>query len=275
MARIIGVNSNCYHGYSIEYALEGIARAGFHYVELTATKGWTEHVFPDQSFERLVEVKNKMKDLDLHPFAMSGHVNLMDPERIPDFIMNMELAAFFGCEYIVSSIGEAHIEDKAHATNEEVAQAAKGFVPYLEERDMKLVLEVHGDHGTGRVLKEIVEMVDSPRVMINYDTANVIFFGDVDVDMEEDLEFSMDKIGYLHLKDKGGGIKEWNFPALGKGYVDFPMVFEKLERTKNKSPFSIEIEFTDKGPKDLDEINRAVKDSYDYLKAHGFSMEKI
>ena len=39
--RIIAVNSNCYHGYSIEEALEGIAAAGFHYVELTATKGWT------------------------------------------------------------------------------------------------------------------------------------------------------------------------------------------------------------------------------------------
>lgn len=50
MPRIIGVNSNCYHGYSIDEALEGIAAAGFHYVELTATKGWTEHVFPDQSY---------------------------------------------------------------------------------------------------------------------------------------------------------------------------------------------------------------------------------
>ncbi|MBS1484119.1 MAG: sugar phosphate isomerase/epimerase, partial [Clostridium sp.] len=41
MKRTIGVNSNCYHGYSVEDALEGIAAAGFHYVELTATKGWT------------------------------------------------------------------------------------------------------------------------------------------------------------------------------------------------------------------------------------------
>lgn len=31
MPRIIGVNSNCYHGYSIDEALEGIAAAGFHY----------------------------------------------------------------------------------------------------------------------------------------------------------------------------------------------------------------------------------------------------
>lgn len=273
MARIIGVNSNCYHGYSIEDALQGIAKAGFHYVELTATKGWTEHVFPNQSFEGLVQVKNKMKELDLTPFAMSGHANLMDPERIPDFVMNMRLGAFFGCEFIVSSVGEAHIEDKAHATNEEVAKAIKGFIPYLDETNMELVLEVHGDHGTGRVLKEIVDLVDSPRVLINYDTANVIFFSDAD--MEEDIDFAMDKIGYMHLKDKGGEKKEWNFPALGKGYVDFPMVFEKLKAAGNNCPFSIEIEFTADGPKDLDEINQAVKDSYDYLKAHGFSMDKI
>ena len=44
--RKIIVNSNCYHGYSLKEAAEGIAQAGFHHIELTATKGWTEHVFP-------------------------------------------------------------------------------------------------------------------------------------------------------------------------------------------------------------------------------------
>ena len=99
--RIIAVNSNCYHGYPVEDALEGIAAAGFHYVELTATKGWTEHVFPDQSFEKLCAVKDKMKELGLIPFSMSGHCNLMDTQRLPDFVMNMRLAHFFGCDYIV------------------------------------------------------------------------------------------------------------------------------------------------------------------------------
>ena len=81
MKRTIGVNSNCYHGYSVEDALEGIAAAGFHYVELTATKGWTEHVFPSQTFEYLDGIREKMKELKLVPFAMSGHCNLMDRER--------------------------------------------------------------------------------------------------------------------------------------------------------------------------------------------------
>ncbi|WP_206459036.1 sugar phosphate isomerase/epimerase family protein [Anaerovorax sp. IOR16] len=270
MKRIIGVNSNCYHGYSIEEAIEGIQKAGFHYIELTATKGWTEHVFPNMSFEYLNTVKDKMQNAGLIPFAMSGHCNLMDKSRIGDFISNIRLAAFFGCEYIVSSIGEAHLEDKSVIGNEAVAKQIQELIPYLREYNLKLVLEVHGDHGTGMILKEIVDQVNSEFVGINYDTANAIFYGDVD--MEKDLAGCMDQIAFMHLKDKAGEKKEWDFPALGKGYVDFPMVFKQLEKAKNGCPFSIEIEFTAEGPKNLDEINQAVKDSYEYLKALGFEL---
>ena len=268
MNRIIAVNSNCYHGFSIEDAIKGIAAAGFHYIELTATKGWTEHVFPDQSFARALEVQDLLEQNGLIPFAMSGHTNLMDPARIGDFVNNIRLAHFFGCDYIVSSIGEAHLEDKAVASNQVVAEHIRGLVPYLEKYNMKLVLEVHGDHGSGAILKEICTLVDSDRVLINYDTANAIFYGDVDV--VEDLGQCMDKVGYIHLKEKAGGRQEWDFPALGKGYVPFPELFAMLEKAGNSSPFSIEIEFTAAGAKDLAEVNQAVLDSAQYLKAQGF-----
>ena len=111
-------------------------------------------------------------------------------------------------------------------------------------------------------------MVDSPRVLVNYDTANAIFYGDVDV--VKDFGDCMDKVGYIHLKEKAAGRQEWDFPALGKGYVPFPEVFALLEKRGNASPFSIEIEFTAAGPKDLAEINQAVLDSAAYLKAQGF-----
>ena len=266
--RIIAVNSNCYHGYSIEEAIAGIRAAGFHYIELTATKGWTEHVFPDQSFQRLLEVKDKLDEAGLIPFAMSGHTNLMDTARIPDFVKNIRLAHFFGARYIVSSIGEAHLKDNAVASNAVVAEHIRGFLPYLEKYGMILVLEVHGDHGTGAILKEIVNLVDSDRVRINYDTANAIFYGDVDV--VQDLGACMDRVGYIHLKDKAGGRKEWDFPALGKGYVAFPEIFRIMDDADNLSPYSIEIEFTQNGPKDLAEINQAVMDSAKYLREQGF-----
>ena len=269
MNRIIAVNSNCYHGYSIEDAIRGIAAAGFHYIELTATKGWTEHVFPDQSFARLLEVKDMLERYGLRPFAMSGHCNLMDTERIGDFIRNIRLAAFFGCDYIVSSIGEAHLKDNAVADNETVARHIAALVPELEKNHLMLVLETHGtEHGTGSVLSEIVRLVNSERVKVNYDTANVIFYGRVDPC--EDLKACIDDVAYIHLKDKAGADDAWDFPAVGKGRVDFPRLFGTLEASGNDSPFSIEIEFTAKGAKDLDEVNQAVLDSAAYLRAQGF-----
>lgn len=268
--RIICVNSNCYHGFSIEEALEGIAAAGFHNVELTATKGWTEHIFPDQTFEYLCSVKDKMAALGLTPFSMSGHCNLMDPDRIPDFIMNMRLAKFFGCRYIVSSVGEAHLKDNTKLGIDDAAKKIGELVPELEKNDLILVLELHGEHSTGTIMQKLIKKIDSPRIKINYDTANCIFYGDVDA--ADDVDTCMENIAYLHLKDKAGARNAWDFPALGRGYVDFETLFSKLENAQNDAPFSVEIEFTQAGAKDLAEVNQAVAESGAYLKAHGFQL---
>ena len=272
MKRIIAVNSNCYHGYSIEDAIKGIQDAGFHYIELTATKGWTEHVFPNMSFEYLNSVKDKIKQADLTPFSMSGHCNLMDKDRIGDFISNMRLAAFFGCDYIVSSIGEAHLKDNTVISNEKVARQIQTLVPYLEEYKLVLVLENHGDHSTGKIIKEIVDQVASPLVQINYDTANVIYYAGIDP--LDDLPACVDRVGYVHIKDKIGGPREWNFPALGEGQIDFGRLLKILDDAKNSSPLSIEIEFTSDGTKSIDEVNAAVKKSYAYLKQLGFDFQE-
>lgn len=270
MQHIVAVNSNCYHGYSIEEAIEGIRKAGFHYIELTATKGWTEHVFPTMPFSKLCSVKERLKSAGLVPIAMSGHCNLMDTERLGDFIDNIRLAGFFDCEYIVSSIGEAHLKDNAVASNKEVTENILSLLPYLVENGLKLVLEVHGEHGSGKILKTITDSVDSKLVSINYDTANAIFYGDVN--LAEDLDSCMDSIGYMHIKDKAGERREWNFPALGKGYVDFPMIFEKLDKAGNPCPLSIEIEFTKDGAANLEEVNQSVHDSAKYLQSLGFQL---
>lgn len=267
MNRIVGVNTNCYHGYSVEDALEGIAAAGFHHVELTATKGWTEHVFPSRSFDELLDVKELMGKLNLNCAGMSGHCNLMDPERLGDFERNMELAAFFGADFIVSSVGEAHLEDRRVSGTAALVENILSFGDRLERLGLTLVLETHGDHAAAGVLGEIVRGIDSPRVRIAYDTANVIFYGDVDP--HEDIRLCLDYVGYVHLKDKAGGRREWNFPALGRGYVRFPEIFALLDSAGNDAPFSIEIEFTEEGPASLDEVNRALAVSREYLEGRG------
>ena len=270
MDRKIAVNSNCYHGFSIEEAIDGIQTAGFHFIELTATKGWTEHVFPGMSFSYLWTVKDRLKRAELSPFSLSGHTNLMDTARIPDFVDNMRLAKFFGSNFIVSSIGEAHLKDNAVASNSEVAEHVRALLPYLEEYDLTLVLENHGEHATGRIIRSIVDWVNSPRVQINYDTANVIYFAGVNP--LDDMPACIDRIGYMHIKDKAGEQPEWNFPALGRGSIDFPRILQLLEQAGNNCPLSIEIEFTKDGPHDLAEVNQAVRDSYEYLVSLGLKI---
>ena len=76
----------------------------------------------------------------------------------------------------------------------------------------------------------------------------------------------------MHLKDKAGSTREWDFPALGEGDVDFPKVFQKLEAAGNDCPFSVEIEFTQAGPESLAQINVAVETSAKYLIEHGFEL---
>ena len=271
MERIVIANSNCYHGFTVEQAIEGIRRAGFRYIELTATKGWTEHVFPDMPFERLLTVQDALQKAGLTPIAMSGHCNLMDTERIGDFVKNIRLAAFFGCRYIVSSVGEAHLQDRATAGHAEVAAHIRALLPELSRYGLKLMLETHGHtHASGKVLSEVVRLVDSSLVRVNYDTANVIFYGNENP--ADDLAACVKDVGYLHVKDKGGAANVWDFPALGQGWVDFPAVFGVLEREGNDSPVSVEIEFTQAGAKDVAEVDEAMRASAAYLVKCGLTL---
>ena len=270
MTPIIAVNSNCYHGFSLDRAIRGIKKAGFSAIELTATRGWTEHVMPQMPFKALAKIKKQLQEDNVRAIAMSGHCNLMDPERLPDFLENMEMAAYFGCDFIVSSIGEAHLEDKV-VDEKDLLDHLQSLLPALERLNLMLVLEVHGKaHGSGKAIQRIVKAVNHPLVKINYDTANAVFYGDVDV--VKDMEAVVDDIAYIHLKDKAGPRDVWNFPALGEGDIDFKGIFQMLKDQKNDAPWSIEIEFTEKGPKDAEEVDEALITSANFLKSLGFAI---
>ena len=106
----------------------------------------------------------------------------------------------------------------------------------MEKYNLKLVLETHGkEHGKGSVLADICRRVNSERVKVNYDTANVVFYGDVDPC--DDLADCIEDVAYVHLKDKGGEKDVWDFPAVGKGWINFPKFFKQLEDAGNHSAY--------------------------------------
>ena len=73
MQNTLAGHTNSYHTYSLDAALEGIAKAGFKYVELSAVRGWTEHVPLEASEADIREVKAKLAHWGLTASALSGH----------------------------------------------------------------------------------------------------------------------------------------------------------------------------------------------------------
>lgn len=273
MGNIVAVNTNSYHGFTVDEALEGIAAAGFKNVEIAAVRGWTEHIMPEMEEEEICRIMDKAKALGLTFVGMSGHCNLMEAERLEDFKRNMALAHRLGARFVISSTGEAHFGENEVFADDVLIQNIKELLPALEEYDMYLGLETHGEYGTGASLAKIAKGVGSPRVGVCYDTANVVFYGNVRP--EEELKECMEAVKCFHLKDKLGYDNVWNFPAVGSGELKLWEVVQYANENKFFGPFSMEVEYTaeftnrEKTPEDLDYVNKEMKKAYAYMAEKG------
>lgn len=254
----IGIHSNSYHGFSLSDAVSGTSKAGFRYIELTAVPGWTEHVDPDMTDKEVDGVLALLRDHGLTATALSGHANIMDAAGMKRLLACADLAGRLKVGGLVTSVGEAH-DDKEVYDDEKPLQAALGkLLERCEKNGVKLNLEIHGDsYATSANLIRLLSFSKSPNIGICYDTANCLFYGKVNAD--EDIAGALPRLNSLHLKDKAGKRDEWNFPAIGKGTVDFRKIFSVIHNFSG--PMNVEIEFTPEGPGSLAAVDAAVKDS--------------
>ena len=258
MENIISCLTNAYQNFSLEDALRGISRAGFRYVELLAEPTRPQGVHPDMPLKPL---KEKLTKNRLQVSSLSAPSNFLQDEARDYFKKCLELGKKLNARIVNAPVGEPKNEKEMKGVLKNLKNAAS----YAESLGMTMALEPHGDiTSTGQKVLEIVNKLESAAVKINYDTANVIFYGDVSP--EDDLALVVSKVAHLHIKDKRGGYKKWDFPALGKGRINFPAIFRILKDAHYQGPLSVEIEFTPGGSKNLKDINEAVQESFAYLK---------
>ncbi|GEL77665.1 sugar phosphate isomerase/epimerase family protein [Tenuibacillus multivorans] len=263
MIQQLAINSNTYHGYSLEDAVKGASKAGFTQIEISAVRDHTSHVSHDMSKEQLNEVKELLNTFGMRCIGVSAHSNVMTEAGITELLDSIDLSVEFDCKYVVTATGDSHGDADVI---DDVAVLAKNLEPVIEkcERLNKtLVIETHGNNfATGVSVKKLAQTLND-RVKVTYDTGNVIFYGN---ELPyEDLESSVDYIEFIHLKDKLGKNNEWYFPAIGDGNIDFKKLFNILKKADYDGPISVEIEFTPDGPKNLEEVNGCVKRSFNYL----------
>ncbi|WHY83882.1 sugar phosphate isomerase/epimerase family protein [Neobacillus novalis] len=259
----LAINSNTYHGYSLEDAVKGARKAGFTQMELAAVKDHTAHVLPEMSTNERNRVKELLRDYGMKCVGIGAHSNVMNEEGIANLLKSIDLAVEFDCNYIITATGDAHNDLVVIEDEKVLAANLEPIIEKCAKLGKLLVLETHGNNfPTGASLKKLTQSLNN-RVKINYDTANVIFYGNTLP--YQDLEASIDYVEFIHLKDKLGIYNEWNFPAIGDGDLDFPKLFGILKKANYKGPISVEIEFTPSGPANLEEVNQSVKRSYSYL----------
>jgi len=105
-----------------------------------------------------------------------------------------------------------------------------------------IVLETHPDLVTNAdVALATMAGVDHPDVRVNFDTANIHFYNH-NIDGVKELQRVVQYVRAVHLKDTSGGFRDWHFPALGRGVVDFRGTFAVLDAAGFDGPCTLEIE---------------------------------
>jgi sugar phosphate isomerase/epimerase len=267
MADRLAVSTNSYHSYSLEEALAGIAAAGFTSVELSSVPGWTEHVLRDSTDDDLARVAELLKQHGLDAISLSGHSDLASDAGIAEFRKSLNIAHKLGIRYVTTSTG-GHDASSEGTVDEQRVAFLDRFRPLADEaaaNGIQICLETHGGvSATGAMAAQLVQEIDRPNVGINYDTANVIFYGEVRPEI--DILAAAPFINHLHIKDQVGGPGVWNFPQIGTGEIDFTPIFGALNDVGFTGPCSIEMEFQGEPWPPLDEVETALRNSLAYLR---------
>jgi len=265
MNNIVGVVTTTYPKYSLEEIVKGISNAGFKYIELTSAPEYFTHIKPipeemsDKDAEGIVDL---CKEYSLGISSVAGHTRLMKKNAVSNFEKVIDAAVLFGANFVTTDTGEVKNSNDQEKFYKDISEIAS----YAGSKGVTVCLEMHGRWcNTGKKGAKIVKTINNPNIKLNYDTANVMFYGGVKA--EEDIKYALPYMGFMHLKDRGGKIKEWNFPPLGDGNIDFEIIFDLIK--DYKGPISVEIEFDGK-EHSLEETNKAVKKSYNFLKSFGY-----
>lgn len=267
MADRLAVSTNTYHSYSFEEALAGISAAGYTSVELSSVPGWTEHVLRHSTTDQLGAVKELLARYSLDPISLSGHSDLTSDEGIEEFRHSIRIASYLGITHLTTSTG-GHDDSSTGTLDEQRAAVVpniQAMADLAASEGVHICLETHGGvSATGVLAAKLIEAIDRPNVGINYDTANVIFYGKTRP--ETDIAAAAPFITHLHIKDQIGGPGVWNFPTIGTGEIDFVPIFQALRDVRFDGPCSIELEFQGEPWPPLEDVHDALAQSLTFLR---------
>ena len=209
----------------VPLAYEHLASLGIRYVEIPVPKA-----------EELDATRAALRRYGLCASSLHGECDVGRPDIASQVAAQMPVFAALGAKILFVS---ASADEVPPATVYARLRAAGDVVAH---HGVTIALETHPDLVTNATTAlATMRGVNHPQVRINYDTANIYFYNR-DVDGIEELRRLTPYLAAVHLKDTDGGYRHWHFPALGRGIVRFPNVFELLDEAGFAGPCTLEIE---------------------------------
>ena len=269
----IGCNTVDFRTKTLDFALEKIAAAGFEYVEVEANLKWCSHADPWK--DDPLKFKNQVAGYGFKGVsAIGSHRELITSEEgIKDLKRAFEWANAARVPVVLT--GEGRIPE-GMKVEEAIGILKERYQELLEVAAKNRVYLAIEDHGSISLkpdgLPKLLQLVESPWLVVNFDTANIhrgdyvgtdsthyewklgakTSYSEVDL-----LKKVARKVKHVHIKDVVGR----NAVTLGKGEIDIKGCLRVLKQSGYDGVLSYETE----GFQDPDETFVMIKESKAYI----------
>ena len=135
---------------------------------------------------------------------------------------------------------------------------------------LELCIETHGwTMNNAKECLETIKNVGRSNFKVCFNTGDT-YYRNAGLDLKEEISLLQEHIGLVFLKDFQGETGKWNFPALGDGIIDFPKLFEILDKSGFTGPYILQLEgHTETFNATMDRHQEDVIKSIKYLKDIG------
>ncbi len=269
----IGCNTVDFRTMPFDFALQKIAAAGFEYVEVEANLKWCSHADPWK--DDPVKFKSRVAG---HGFkgvsALGSHRELITSEEgTRDLKRALEWARAADVPVVLTGEGRIPEGMKVEEAKSILKERYTELLEVAARNSVYLAIEDHGSISLKPDgLPQLLQLVDSPWLMVNFDTAN-IHRGDYVGTDSSNYEWKLgaktsysevdllkkvaNRVRHVHIKDVVGR----NAVALGKGEIDIRGCLKVLYQAGYDGVLSYETE----GFQDPDETFAMIKDSKAFM----------
>jgi len=263
----LGCSTILYGGYSLDEALERIAKAGYKAIELCARPGMAPHLEIGKSADYYKKIKEKVESrgLAIESIGGTGGIGLGGD----DFLKLLEAANILGAPFIAEGAGgESDNEESMKVVLEMLNKAAETASKY----DVKLTIKPHVGNAIYSVDSIFRAMKDLDRewVGINYDPSH-IWRSAPDADPVGSLKKVKQYVFTLRIRDNREsrerpiGPVEYQIP--GKGAMVLPAIADVMKSIEGVLYVTLEIVGTHGGTGyPLEDVQDVVEQSFAYLK---------